>query len=130
MADSGKDFLVSGVSGFDAMARSRVLQAKARLEQVKLQAEGSKSGQLESSVSEKDAEQIRAAATDFEALLLHQMLNTMWKTVPKGGLVSGSREEEMYRDMLNEQLAQQIAQDQGIGIKEVIMRELESKQSK
>lgn len=73
--------------------------------------------------------QVQKAAEDFEALMLKQMMNAMWSTVPQGGMLSGSREEEMYRDMLNESVAAEVAKGQGIGIKQVIAREL-SKEEK
>lgn len=64
------------------------------------------------------------AAEQFEALLTHEMLKSMWNTVPKGELLSGSSEEQTYRDMLNEALANSIAEGRGIGIKEVIMKDI------
>ena len=76
-----------------------------------------------------DAE-IQKAATQFEALLLHQMIGEMWKSVPNEGLLSGSREETMYRDMLNQALADNISSGQGIGIKNVVMKELKRTEEK
>lgn len=71
----------------------------------------------------KDAKQ---AAQQFEALLLQEMLKSMWATVPQGELLSGSHEESMYRDMLNEAVADSISQGKGIGIKDVILKDLNS----
>jgi len=68
-------------------------------------------------------EEVKKAATQFEALLLHQMLNSMWATVPKSEL-TGSKEEEMYRDMLNQAMAEDIAENQSIGIKDVIAKDI------
>lgn len=72
---------------------------------------------------EMDAK-IHKAATDFEALLLGQMVQSMWQTVPGGGVLSGSKEESMYRDMLTQEIAKTAAAGQGIGIRGVIEREL------
>lgn len=66
----------------------------------------------------------QGAAQQFEALLLQEMLKSMWSTVPKGEMLSGSHEESMYRDMLNEALADSISQGRGIGIKDVILKDL------
>jgi len=71
-----------------------------------------------------------AAATQFEALLTHELLKSMWQTVPKGGLLSGSSEEQTYRDMLHEALANSIAEGRGIGIKEVILKDIKAIQNK
>ncbi|MCB0340055.1 MAG: rod-binding protein, partial [Bdellovibrionales bacterium] len=40
----------------------------------------------------------------------------------------GSREEEMYRDMLNEALAKSVTEGKGIGIKEVIVNDMKKVQ--
>ncbi len=65
------------------------------------------------------------AARDFEALLVKEMLESMWATVPsQGGILGGSKEEEYYRDMLNQGLAKNIADGAGIGIKDVIYKDI------
>lgn len=118
----GSDFKLGGagaagsfaLSGFSKIAE---LQQKAENLQKQTGAAG-KTGGSES------AEDVYKAATDFEALLLQQMFKTMWETVPKGGLITGSREEELYRDMLNEQLAKDIAEKQSIGVRDVIARDI------
>ena len=67
----------------------------------------------------------KQAAQQFEALLVQEMLKSMWATVPQGELLSGSHEEKMYRDMLNEAVASSIAEGKGMGIKETILKDLD-----
>ena len=74
--------------------------------------------------SVKTEKDIDKAAGGFEALLLHQMFQAMWSTVPSGGVLSGSKEEEYFRDMFTQGLADTISQGQGIGIKQVVAREM------
>jgi flagellar protein FlgJ len=69
-------------------------------------------------------QQPEEVARQFEGLLLKQMIDSMWRTVPKEGLLSGSQEEDMYRDMLNEALAESISQGKGIGVKDVIFKDI------
>ncbi len=64
------------------------------------------------------------AAEQFESMLVKQMMDSMWSAVPKEGLLSGSNEESMYRDMLNEAVANSIAQGKGIGVKDVILKDI------
>jgi flagellar protein FlgJ len=66
----------------------------------------------------------KQAAQQFEALLVQEMLKSMWATVPQGELLSGSHEEKMYRDMLNEAVANSIAEGRGMGIKDVLLKDL------
>lgn len=91
--------------------------------------EGDKSVNSRSTLSDaKRPELIKAqrekAATDFEALLLQQMVQSMWKTVPTDGMLSGSNEESMYRDMLSEQFAQELAKGQSLGLKDAVLGEM------
>jgi flagellar protein FlgJ len=69
------------------------------------------------------------AATDFEALLLQQMVQSMWRSVPSEGMLSGSNEEAMYRDMLSEQVAKEMAETQSLGIKNAVLGEMGKKQN-
>jgi len=83
-----------------------------------------RSGKVKPLGAKASETEIERAATDFEALLLQQMLQSMWNTVPQNGMLTGSREETLYRDMLNEQIAQAMASGQGIGIKDMIARDM------
>jgi len=67
------------------------------------------------------------AATDFEALLLQQMVQSMWRSVPSEGMLSGSNEEAMYRDMLSEQVSKEMAENQSLGIKKAVLGEMGKK---
>ncbi len=79
--------------------------------------------------ADQNPEQVKKAATQFEGLLLQQMFSSMWSTVHTKDALLGSKDEETYRDMFNQALADSIAQGQGIGIKDVIAKEISKKQS-
>jgi Rod binding domain-containing protein len=82
-------------------------------------------GQKEKGATDKKIAEQEKAATDFEALLLHQMLNSMWATVEQSSAVEKSHEEKLYRDMLNEALAQSLAKERSIGIKDAILQDMQ-----
>ncbi len=67
---------------------------------------------------------IKKASTEFEAMLLQQMMKSMWSTVNTKDSMLGSKDEDTYRDMLNQALSESISEGQGIGIKGVIAKEL------
>lgn len=67
------------------------------------------------------------AAKQFEGLLLEQMFKSMWSSLPAENQLLGSQEEEYFRDMFNQALAESISEGQGIGIKEVVFREMKNK---
>ena len=78
-------------------------------------------------VSSKETEQLEKAAEQFEAIFLQQMVNSMWSAVPNEGLLSGSNEEALYRDMFNQAITEEMAKCQSLGVKEMIMKEMQSK---
>lgn len=104
--------------GGDALAATRMSEQTKKLEQLKTQAAGA---------SDKNTADMEKAAVQFEGLLVKEMLKSMWNTVPQGGMLTGSKEENLYRDMLNDAYADEISSGQGIGIKELILREFERK---
>jgi flagellar protein FlgJ len=110
----GKIFLDTGVSGLSAQ----------RLENTRKAAENIKNSATSAS-GKGQTKEVEKAATDFEALLLQQMLQSMWSTIPKDGFLSGSQEEGMYRDMFHEALAKQLAEAGGIGVQDVLVKEIE-----
>lgn len=79
----------------------------------------------------KDAKDLSKAANGFEALLLQQMMKSMWETVDSTGLLGeNSNEAQIYRDMLNQAVADNTAKGSGIGVKKMLLRELNSKHPK
>lgn len=87
---------------------------------------------LEKNGTSSDAE-VEKAAGGFEALLLHQMMQSMWETVEFTGMFGeDSNQGEIYRDMFNQALSDSVAEGKGIGVKEFIRNELlkDSKASK
>ena len=95
---------------------------------------GSTSSRLEAKLTEatgnaqtRDIAKAKEAARQFESLLLHQMFNSMSANVPKDSLFSAGREDEFSRDMYNQALADSISKGQGIGIKDILERELVNK---
>ncbi len=111
---------IKGMSlGIDAQfALQNAAQVKAEQGAMRSAKDGVKSG---SALEQKRMEE---AATQFEGLLLQQLFKSMWSSVPQEGMLSGSNEEGYYRDMLNEALAKDFSEGQGIGIKQVILNEL------
>lgn len=130
MPDDGNNFRIGGAALFDTASMLRLSQTQSRLEKVARQEKPSVAGSLEKGgrAGGANPENLKAA-TEFEALLLQQMLQSMWTSVPKDGLLA-SNEEATYRDMFNEAMAKEIAEGQGIGVKDVILREIERAEKK
>jgi murein DD-endopeptidase MepM/ murein hydrolase activator NlpD len=68
--------------------------------------------------------ELKKAAAEFESLFLNQMLKTMRKTIEKSELFHGGRGEEIYTSMLDEELSKSMAGAGGIGLGDVLLRQL------
>lgn len=60
------------------------------------------------------------AGKDFEAMFLHQMLELMSQGVKTPEAYGGGSAEGIYRSMMNEKLAAEIANSGGIGVAKAI----------
>lgn len=80
-------------------------------------------GQLGRAAHEHSPEALRVAAEQFEAMFVAQMLASMRATVPDDGLLQG-RNEGMYREMVDRQVALDIAGGRGFGLADAIERQL------
>jgi len=65
----------------------------------------------------------REVATQFEAMFIQMMLKSMRDAVPKGGLFN-SNDMETYTEMADQQIAINLAKSGGIGLADVITRQL------
>jgi flagellar protein FlgJ len=65
---------------------------------------------------------VKKVAAQFEALFMQMVLKSMREATPHSGLLD-SQEQDMYRGMLDQQVAQQIA-GRGTGLSDVIARQL------
>lgn len=65
----------------------------------------------------------KEVARQFESLLVQQMLKSMRAATPGDALFGGPAESQ-YRDLLDQQLAMNLAQGQGLGLAPVIERQL------
>jgi flagellar protein FlgJ len=91
---------------------------------------GQKPVGADSKAAARHEQEIEKAATQFEALLVQEMVKEMWATVPKGGLLSGSSEEDTYQDMYRQALSESIAEHHSIGVKDVIIRDIKATEAR
>jgi flagellar protein FlgJ len=70
-----------------------------------------------------DTQGLEAAARAFEAMLVGQMLKQMRSASLGGGLLD-STQSEMYRDMRDQEFARVLSEGSGLGLRDLIMRQL------
>jgi flagellar protein FlgJ len=70
-----------------------------------------------------DPETLKAAARQFESLFTKMMLQSM-RNASMGDPLFGSDQGDMYQDMADDQLAVQLSQGRGLGLADMLIRQL------
>lgn len=121
---------IKTLSSIDGIAQAQIAKLNTQVNQANNLAKGANASLKSGKSPAAHEKEIEKAATQFESLLVHEMLQSMWKSVPKDGLISGSNEEEIYQDMLHEQVANSIAENQSLGVKKVIISDIKKTESR
>ena len=79
---------------------------------------------LQNAAKSGDAKVLREKAEAFEAQFISQMLTHMYKGVSTNGLMGGGNAEGIWRDFYVEEVAKGISRQGGIGVADVIERQL------
>jgi len=78
---------------------------------------------LRQDAKSQSPEALRAAARQFESLFTQMMLKSMRDASPKDSLF-GSDQQDFYQDMFDSQMANQLSKGKGIGLADVLVRQL------
>lgn len=69
-------------------------------------------------------QQARQTAEEFEAFFLSQMFNSMSSGLKTDGAFGGGHSEKIFRDMLNDEYAKSMSRQGGVGIADMVYREI------
>lgn len=73
----------------------------------------------------KDLKELDAVCRDLESLFIYMLMKEMRKTVQETKLIHGGRGEEIFRDLLDEEMSKKLAAaPQGIGIAKMVYEQL------
>lgn len=68
---------------------------------------------------------LKKVCADFESMLVFQLLKTMRQTVPKNGLLKPSQGKETYQMMLDQKIADDLAnKGQGLGLQTILYNQM------
>jgi peptidoglycan hydrolase FlgJ len=67
---------------------------------------------------------LREATGEFESLFITQIMQAMRATVPESGLMGDGGGQRVFREMLDQELSRHIAHAGGLGIGEILYRQL------
>lgn len=75
-------------------------------------------------MASKGPEDVRKAAEGFEAVFLNQFVASMFEGIKTDGLFGGGQGEKMWQGFLVEHIADAFAERGGIGIADMVTREI------
>lgn len=81
-------------------------------------------GALRTGAKHADPQTMREVARQFEGIFVRMMLQSMREASP-GDPLFGSSQGDMYRDLYDGQLSMQLTQGKGIGLADLLMRQLQ-----
>jgi len=83
----------------------------------------------QSSLSKKDRDlqSLRKSCQEFEAIYTQEMYKAMRKTVPEGGLFEKDMASELYKELIDMEIAKSSASGKGIGIGEAMYQQMKGK---
>lgn len=90
-----------------------------------MMSQASSPGSLEKDKAPKNTEGLRRACQDFEAVMLKAMFKSMRTAVPDGGLIEKGTSDEIFNDLMDQEVATQMARNEGIGIGDMLFRQLQ-----
>lgn len=72
-----------------------------------------------------DLEALKKVAKEFEEIFVNMLLKSMRSTIMDGGLTEKSNQRGIFEGMLDEEFAKQISEKGGIGIQDMMVRQLQ-----
>ncbi len=79
---------------------------------------------LKMEAASRNKAKLKKACSDFEAIFIKQMLDSMRKTVNKSGLLDGGMAENIFEDMLYDKYAHKMSETAHFGIKDILYKQL------
>jgi peptidoglycan hydrolase FlgJ len=67
---------------------------------------------------------LREATQEFESLFVAQMMREMRSTIPESGLLGAGSGQQIFREMLDQELSRRAAYSGNFGIGELLYRQL------
>jgi peptidoglycan hydrolase FlgJ len=79
------------------------------------------------SKKDRDLQSLRKSCREFEAIYTQEVYKAMRKTVPEGGLFEKDMASELYKEMMDMEIAKSSASGKGIGIGEAMYQQMKGK---
>lgn len=73
---------------------------------------------------------LRKVCAEFESIFVHYMLRAARKALPENGLFDNTNESKIYKSMMDEQIANAVTKGRGVGLGELLYKQLSEGKSK
>jgi flagellar protein FlgJ len=87
-------------------------------------------GKINTAAKSLQGDKTEAAAKDFEAVFISQMLGHMFEGIKTDGMFGGGNAENIFRSMMVDEYGKMVAQSGGIGISGALQSEMLAMQEK
>ena len=84
---------------------------------------------MERDLQNANDQKVKQACSDFEAIFIKQMLDSMRNTVEKTSLLGGGMAEDIFEDMIYDEYAKKMSKTSDFGIKDMLYRQLSTNSS-
>ncbi len=78
----------------------------------------------EKSSGENDRSGLKQMCQDFESIFVNSLFQQMRKTVPDEGFLSGGSDLELYQEMMDMEVAREMARKGGLGLGRMLYEQL------
>jgi flagellar protein FlgJ len=82
---------------------------------------------LEKAYTEKDDKKLKEACKDFESIFVNILFKEMRSSVPESDLMPKSFATQTFEDMLDEKISGNISKGSGIGIADMMYKQMSKK---
>lgn len=110
--------MVSSINGLNNNAELNIGTSKAKAEQ------GEFEELLKAAQEEKDEKKLLEECKKLESVFVNMMFKQMQSTIEKSKLVDGGFGEEVYNDMLTEKYSEAATSGNGIGLAQIMFKQL------
>lgn len=76
-----------------------------------------------------DSDKLLKSCQDFEAIMIQAMFKSMRDSVSDGGLIPKGNDQQIFQDLIDQNVATDMSRKQGIGIADALFRQLQKLQS-
>ncbi len=76
-----------------------------------------------------DPEQLRRYCQEFEAIFIQELFKSMRATIPDGGLIPRGNDQQIFQELLDQNIAMDMARREGLGLADALFRQLQQLES-